>query len=215
MNTQPSLFTPGCPCCAEELGLGGIPAASGSRHRHPASDPRERGRKELTQCQQCWRSKAPGVTPFRCTGCKVDLYCSKECQKKAWPSHKTKCRLNQRTQEMPEMNLQSLQLLRAFTSKHRPTIAEAGVRSLDLYSDPSRAKNYILMVFLRSRPESKRTETAFYATGADVVSFDFFPQEKREEMQQQLQFAHNQNVRSGHGMIGTLWLPLETGRKRC
>lgn len=106
------------------------------------------------------------------------------------------------------MNLQSLQLLRAFTSKHRPTIAEAGVRSLDLYSDPSRAKNYILMVFLRSRPESKRTETAFYATGADVVSFDFFPQEKREEMQQQLQFAHNQNVRSGHGMIGALFVML-------
>lgn len=102
--------------------------------------------------------------------------------------------------------MQVLQRLRAFTSKHRPSVADAGVRALNLHSDPKRAKDFVLVIFLRAREGSRRTETAFFATGADVVSFDFFPQ--KEEMRQQLQHAHEQNVRSGRGMIGALFVVL-------
>ena len=28
----------------------------------------------------------------KCSGCFVDLYCSAECQRQAWPSHKSECK---------------------------------------------------------------------------------------------------------------------------
>ena len=38
-------------------------------------------RHELTQCQNCWVSKAEGVTFFRCANCKVDIYCVRSHRK--------------------------------------------------------------------------------------------------------------------------------------
>jgi len=64
-----------------------------------------------------------------------------------------------------------VQDLRAFTSKHRPTIAEAAIRALEVCVDPSRAFRDVVIIFLQSRSGPTRTETKFYATGADVVSF--------------------------------------------
>ena len=107
---------------------------------------------------------------------------------------------------MPQSSVETSRLLRAFTSKHRPSIADAGVRALNLHADPKRAKDFALVIFLRSREGSRRTETAFYATGADVVSFDYFP--TKDEMREQLQYAHDQNVRAGADLIGALFVVL-------
>ncbi|TBU61067.1 hypothetical protein BD310DRAFT_768491, partial [Dichomitus squalens] len=44
----------------------------------------------LRRCSRCF--EAPGGTQLkRCTGCAFALYCSKECQKAAWPKHKIPC----------------------------------------------------------------------------------------------------------------------------
>jgi hypothetical protein len=67
------LFHPDCPDCAQELGLNGVPPAPG-KHR-AVSDPAETNRKELTQCQFCYKSRAEGAVLQKCAGCKVDLYC--------------------------------------------------------------------------------------------------------------------------------------------
>ena len=45
------------------------------KKRHPLSDPEEFARKAETQCQYCFKSKADGVTLFKCSGCKTDIYC--------------------------------------------------------------------------------------------------------------------------------------------
>ncbi|OBZ69681.1 hypothetical protein A0H81_10193 [Grifola frondosa] len=135
---------------------------------------------------------------------------SKACQKAAWPSHKEKCKVNQRAHgglgDVPA----PLKDLRAFTSKHRPSLAEAGIRALDACADPSRTKKFLLVVFLRSRPDSRRIETMFYATGADVVPFDMFPQ--AEEMRGMLRLAHEENVRTGFmGTLNVILLCVDTG----
>jgi hypothetical protein len=52
---------------------------------------------------------------------------SKECQRSAWKTHKAKCLLNQRN--FPVAQMDTLKDLHNFTSKHRPTIAEAGIRA--------------------------------------------------------------------------------------
>jgi hypothetical protein len=41
-------------------------------------------------CAEC-NSPLSGL-PQRCSSCKVTYYCSKECQKKAWPRHKDSCK---------------------------------------------------------------------------------------------------------------------------
>jgi hypothetical protein len=70
-----TLFTPGCPCCAEELGAGGVPAAPSEPRRHSESAPKEFLRKELTQCQYCYKSKNSGITLQKCAACLIDVYC--------------------------------------------------------------------------------------------------------------------------------------------
>ena len=41
-------------------------------------------------CAEC--SKPLSGLPLRCSGCKVTYYCSKDCQKNAWPAHKESCK---------------------------------------------------------------------------------------------------------------------------
>lgn len=41
-------------------------------------------------CAQC--SKATTGLPLRCSGCKQVYYCSQDCQRKAWPTHKASCK---------------------------------------------------------------------------------------------------------------------------
>lgn len=218
-----NFFHPGCPECAQEQGANGVPIAPG-KHRHAQSDPAEPIRKELTQCQYCFKSRAAGVTLQKCAACKIDIYCvcyfgpvwfpisnlfhlvlqSKECQKKAWPTHKSKCKLNRLLASGgPTTQLDVLKNLRAFTSKHRPTIAEASLRALEVCVDPSRAFRDVVVIFLESRSGSTRTETSFFATGADVVPFESFGPVKAEEMRGQLKLAHDNNIRTG--MMGAVF----------
>lgn len=41
-------------------------------------------------CAEC-KQPLTGL-PQRCSSCKTTYYCSKECQKKAWPEHKNSCK---------------------------------------------------------------------------------------------------------------------------
>ena len=43
-----------------------------------------------TDAERCGHCGGPGK--LRCTGCHVTIYCSRACQKSAWPSHKVPCR---------------------------------------------------------------------------------------------------------------------------
>ena len=39
-------------------------------------------------CGQCDRPAAKGERLRKCTGCKMSIYCSEECQRAAWPNHR-------------------------------------------------------------------------------------------------------------------------------
>ena len=95
---------------------------------------------------------------------------SKECQKLAWPGHKTQCKLKQLSRTLNSDAFDKQQQLREFTGKHRPTLCEAGVRALDLGRNSVNAERSFLLVEVHSRP-SARAELSFYATGAGVVEY--------------------------------------------
>ncbi|KAJ7226789.1 hypothetical protein GGX14DRAFT_417388 [Mycena pura] len=198
------VFNPSCPHCVAEKVNATLKAEAPPApcHRHAMSDRSETMRKELTQCQHCWKSKGDGVSLRKCAACKVDLYCSKQCQRSAWKSHKAKCLLNQRN--LPVAQMDALKDLRSFTSKHRPTIAEAGIRALGVLADPSRAEQDVLMILLRRRMDSKRVETSFFVTSAIVAPLDSFP--TAQEMRGQLKQASEDNKRSG--MAGAIFVLL-------
>ncbi|KAJ7498332.1 hypothetical protein B0H11DRAFT_1909369 [Mycena galericulata] len=117
--------------------------------------------RELAQCQYCYKSRGPKVSLQKCAGCKVDLYCSKECQKAAWKTHKVKCALNRRVHALPDEQIDASKALRDFTGKHRPTINETAVRALKVFEDPSRAERDFLMIRVGFHPGSNRLLYAF------------------------------------------------------
>ena len=39
-------------------------------------------------CDHCAKRKWGEEKPKRCAGCRVVVYCNRECQKAAWPAHK-------------------------------------------------------------------------------------------------------------------------------
>ncbi|KAM5537922.1 hypothetical protein V8D89_008398 [Ganoderma adspersum] len=190
-------FEIGCPCCQLEYQLWFITGVPPAPHRNPQSDPKGALHRELMQCQFCFKSRREGVQFFRCGGCSIEIYCSKECQKKAWSRHKEKCALNRKYQPAGGGEPKPMKDLRAFTSKHRPTISEAAATALGVAQDPKRAQEFVFVIFLRPRPASGRIETAFFAFGAAVVPFSAFSKEQIAEMKGQLKSAHDLNVKNG------------------
>ncbi|KAJ7923714.1 hypothetical protein B0H13DRAFT_1602357, partial [Mycena leptocephala] len=95
--------------------------------------------------------------------------------------------------------------LRDFTSKHRPTINETAVRALNVFEDPSRAERDLLMIRLRPRLDSTRTQTAFCVTATNVVPIDAFPM--AEDMRGQLKQMKEDSKRVG--TLGALLVVLE------
>lgn len=55
-----------------------------------------KGKKTCANCD-----KACNGLPLRCSGCKQVYYCSQDCQKKAWPTHKPSCKPATKTAAPP------------------------------------------------------------------------------------------------------------------
>ncbi|PIL30581.1 hypothetical protein GSI_07281 [Ganoderma sinense ZZ0214-1] len=84
-------------------------------------------------CYQCFLPQAATVQLKLCSGCRVAEYCSKECQKAAWPTHKKECGVTCKLAEATDPNLldkvlhafgfrtpvDSLKALNEFAQAHR------------------------------------------------------------------------------------------------
>ncbi|KAJ7331017.1 hypothetical protein DFH08DRAFT_882148 [Mycena albidolilacea] len=174
-------FDPNCPRCVAEHVHGTLTsnAPPAPCRRHILPDPKETLRKELTQCQYCFKSKGPDVALQRYGGC-----CTLQtCQRAAWKAHKPKCAINRAQNQ------------RIGATGHRPTISEVGVRALGVLGDPTRAERDVLLIALRPRLDSQRIETAFWVTAASFAPLSYFP--TADEMRGQLTLAADATRRSG------------------
>ncbi|KAI0831677.1 hypothetical protein BC628DRAFT_1311361 [Trametes gibbosa] len=66
----------------------------------------------LRLCAHCHKGPEKGAQLRRCAGCAITtsvMYCSKECQRAAWPTHKTFCRLDNEHRPMEDRLNQEVQ----------------------------------------------------------------------------------------------------------
>lgn len=54
------------------------------------------------RCDNCDKRDSDGVHIRFCSGCKSKDYCSPECQRAAWPSHKAICKETQNAKKDPD-----------------------------------------------------------------------------------------------------------------
>ena len=94
---------------------------------------------------------------------------------------------------------------RAFTSKHRPALCEAGVRALDLGRAPQNAEHKFLRIKVRQRQGSQLAHLLYTVEDAEVVAYDDLPAAQATEMKGVLREA---NRTRGEGMDGTFFVML-------
>ena len=138
------------------------PAAANYYSPAPASHPQKQRGYRL--CDTCGAVENPAVQKFRlCGGCMTTQYCSPECQKSHWPSHKAICQhtaaqLSSAKQQpvssaYPDENL--VKYLRKFTSTHSSLLGWAGFQALQLKRMPSNIRQNCLLIELAYNPHAE------------------------------------------------------------
>ncbi|KAF8880807.1 hypothetical protein CPB84DRAFT_1817306 [Gymnopilus junonius] len=114
--------------------------AAANYHTAPLHSQRQRG---YRICDQCGTVETPAVKFRLCGGCMTTQYCSQDCQKMHWPSHKAICQ---------HTAAQVKQTLRKFTSTHSALLGWAGFQALQLKRVPANVRQNALLVDLSYRP---------------------------------------------------------------
>ncbi|TFY56451.1 hypothetical protein EVJ58_g7635 [Rhodofomes roseus] len=96
-----------------------------------------------------------GAAAFsRCKGCNIGEYCSKECQKQAWPSHRTSCQKSQTDRRM--LNDEQRELwddLQRWAARHRTPLYHGMLAAFDLERRPQAHETHWLGVHLKYLPK--------------------------------------------------------------
>ncbi|KAH9939884.1 hypothetical protein B0H21DRAFT_755620 [Amylocystis lapponica] len=167
------------------------------------------------QCQWCGASRAtPGVTLHKCAACKIEMYCSSECQRKAWPTHKGVCQTNRYEEHLSPDQSKVAKSLFQFSHKHRSTISEAAILALGLQEDPTRAQRDVLVLSLHPRASTPRLETAFVVLDVQIKSIGDFTPEQQEDLRLHIKLSAEEAARGVGEMIGTAFVMLNVDMRR-
>lgn len=148
--------------------------AAANYYTAPAHTHRQRG---FRLCDQCGIVEQPAIRQFRlCGGCMTTNYCSTDCQRLHWPTHKAICKhtISQISaskqqpisDDYPDENL--AKLLRKFTSMHTPLLGWAGFQGLQLKHVPANVRQHALLVELSYRPSADKRRQ-FTIKGTHIV----------------------------------------------
>ncbi|KAJ7037877.1 hypothetical protein C8F04DRAFT_384165 [Mycena alexandri] len=87
-------------------------------------------------CAVCYKTETKKVKFRRCGNCMKPAYCSVECQKKAWKSHKETCQFQAENREsLPARGTQERDMLsniKKWFSKHTQLLVYAGTHAMGL-----------------------------------------------------------------------------------
>ncbi|GHP03726.1 hypothetical protein PPROV_000248100 [Pycnococcus provasolii] len=98
----------------------------------------------LNMCRWCNKSAMDSIELFKCPGCKSAHYCSKECQKRDWKSHKVACKKMQKrsgaevkesASNMKTMEIQMLNFLQVHGKRVLRKMWEVAKHAEDTHAD--------------------------------------------------------------------------------
>ncbi|KZT10112.1 uncharacterized protein LAESUDRAFT_810389 [Laetiporus sulphureus 93-53] len=116
--------------------------------------------KQMMHCSHCFKPRSEVEKLMKCSRCKVDTYCSKQCQRADWSLHKEKC---DRIANMDEATAKRQHLLQLYKDRHLRTVSMTGPSAMELYDYPNLA-NRLIMVVRLDWHRKKRREAAFSVT---------------------------------------------------
>ncbi|KAJ7446633.1 hypothetical protein FB451DRAFT_727029 [Mycena latifolia] len=118
-------------------------------------------------CAACYKPESKKHKFGRCGACQKAAYCSVECQKKDWQSHKKTCQLQAQNRESipargtPQRDM--LSDIKKWFSKHTQLLVYVGMHAMQLH-DPTKVpqtKTHILVLQLEPAPSGKHAEFVF------------------------------------------------------
>ncbi|OSC97698.1 hypothetical protein PYCCODRAFT_1439925 [Trametes coccinea BRFM310] len=149
------------------------PAAANYFTAPAHAPPKQRG---YRICDQCSAVEQPHVGRFRlCGGCMTTQYCSQDCQKAHWPSHKPICQhtasqLSTAKQPMhSSLDENLVKSLRKFVSAHSTLLGWAGFQALQLKRLPSNIRQNALLIELNYRHSSSDPLRRFSIKATHIV----------------------------------------------
>ncbi|KAL6298354.1 hypothetical protein BKA93DRAFT_72474 [Sparassis latifolia] len=125
-------------------------------------------------CDQCGTFEQPSTGRFRlCGGCMVTQYCSQECQKAHWPSHKTICQHTASTvaavKEPGAYDDNLAKNLRRFCSSYAELLGWAGFQALQLKRLPSNLRHKALMIEIEYHQSASDPLRRFSVKGTQII----------------------------------------------
>ncbi|KZT10122.1 uncharacterized protein LAESUDRAFT_756316 [Laetiporus sulphureus 93-53] len=162
-------------------------------------------RKEMMECYHCAKSLRKAGKLMQCGRCKWDLYCSKQCQRNAWPAHKKAC---DNVARMDDLNAERMHSLVLFKRRHLPTVTVLGPSVLEIYEMPIVTKTAALLLCLDSHPERRR-KVSYSVTDICLFGLDKLPETvlHPEEVRAKLASADEKFKATGHGgaFLAIMW----------
>ncbi|KAL7414402.1 hypothetical protein BDY24DRAFT_386840 [Mrakia frigida] len=170
-----------------------------------------------SQCQACFKH-IPTSKVLVCGRCKSSRYCSVECQKKAYPSHKDDCRAKAAILAKPVGSGQPTpDDHKAFMDIHRPIVTYAAVSAFELHTEEGRASlsKKVMVIHSKFNPLEKEDGKKFSFLGGSVETMEevaavFPPQLKLIETRNRLA-AEALNLHGTDLYSLVLWVPAEAG----
>ncbi|KAJ7088079.1 hypothetical protein B0H15DRAFT_949892 [Mycena belliarum] len=121
-------------------------------------------------CENCTVSR---IDLRRCAGCGVVRYCSKECQKAHWKTHKPHCVLNvemaKKAAEMGPDHSMRLEALGKWCDAFSGVLGAASASALNIMNFPERVDDSVLFIFVDFLPGAKAPYTH------DIVDAELVP----------------------------------------
>ncbi|KZT23267.1 hypothetical protein NEOLEDRAFT_1136570 [Neolentinus lepideus HHB14362 ss-1] len=169
--------------------------AAANYYSPSSSHHKERG---YRLCDTCGTAETPATGRFRlCGGCMATQYCSQDCQRADWASHKAVCQHTASTMSAAKQHTVSgisdeniAKYLRKFTSSHQDLLSWAGFQALQLKRCPANVRQQALLIELnfQNSSDSMRRFTVkgthivpkTYVTGSDpLVAADIQRRDER------------------------------------
>ncbi|KAF5310584.1 hypothetical protein D9619_007744 [Psilocybe cf. subviscida] len=148
--------------------------------------------RRLKQCQSCLKSETDERPMLSCSGCKKGYYCSRQCQKADWRTHKPVCEFTKRNRQEMEEDIRHAvvtasgidrmtvdAISRKWVQQFRSVLNPVTFAALDLRHHPERRFTHVLAITLRptfttdSIPQHDlEIRKAFAFDNADVIRWE-------------------------------------------